>query len=253
MDASLAALGATLGISDWITLVISTLVFLMLPGPGTFAVLTAAARGGLAAGFAALAGLMVGDLALMAMAAGGVAALLAAHPHAFQAVRYAGVVYLLWIGARLLHAGRRTTSGVPEPHDAENRGSIAGVDPDSNAHLQSGADSGGPAVMASSARQEDVRAAFVTGLLVTLLNPKAIVFYMAFFPLFVDPARHRGALTFAALAATISLLTLGYGTLLVVAGNTLARRLAARRRAASVARRAAGLVLVAFGVKLAVG
>jgi threonine/homoserine/homoserine lactone efflux protein len=49
-------------------------------------------------------------------------------------------------------------------------------------------------------------------LTITLLNPKAIVFYMAFFPLFVDPARHQGLATFGFMAATIAALTFLYGS-----------------------------------------
>lgn len=230
MSEWLAVADGALGISDPGTLIVSTLVFLMLPGPGTFAVLAAAARRGLAGGFAALAGLMAGDLMLMALASGGVATLLAAHPAAFRTVQYAGVAYLVWIGVQLLRT----------PSAARGR-------PASDALEVS------PQAPSAPAARQGARSAFGTGLLITLLNPKAIVFYMAFFPLFVDPARHRGVLTFAALAATVSLLTLGYGTLLVVVGNVLARRLSTSRRLAVLARRAAGVAMMAFGVKLAVG
>lgn len=230
MSAWFATTGATWGIADPGTLVISTLVFLMLPGPGTFAVLTAAARGGLSGGFAALGGLMLGDLTLMALAGSGVAALLAAHPLAFRAVQYAGVAYLFWIGVQLL----RVPSAVP-------RGSMPNA---------SGSPSRDRTPSSGTPRARD---AFRAGLLVTLLNPKAIMFYMAFFPLFIDPQRHRGMLTLVAMAATIGMLTLAYGALLVVVGNTLARRLADSHSVAALARRAAGIALMAFGVKLAIG
>ena len=64
--------------------------------------------------------------------------------------------------------------------------------------------------------------------MITLLNPKAIVFYMAFFPLFVDPARHQGLLTFAVMAATIAALTFVYGLIVVLLTHRLAERLRAR-------------------------
>ena len=63
--------------------------------------------------------------------------------------------------------------------------------------------------------------------MITLLNPKAIVFYMAFFPLFVDPAHHAGVLTFAVMAATIAALTFLYG-LVVTLADASPRRAAAR-------------------------
>src|SRR3712207_3053838 len=155
----------TLGISDIWQLVAATMIFLMLPGPGTFCVLASTARNGVRGGYASLAGLMLGDAALMFLAAIGVAALLQANPLLFKAMQYVGALYLAWLGVKLL--------------TAREEGGTAAV-PFSNA------------------------ADFRRGFLVTLINPKAIVFYMAFFPLFIDPAMHRGTLTFISMGATIS-------------------------------------------------
>ncbi|HEY4541060.1 MAG TPA: leucine efflux protein LeuE [Noviherbaspirillum sp.] len=200
-----------LGITDLWQLIAATMVFLMLPGPGTFCILTCAAQKGLRGGFAALAGLMLGDAALMFMAAIGVAALLQAHPLLFSAVQYLGAAYLAWMGWKLLTA---------------RAGEGRQVVPFSQA------------------------ADFRRGFLVTLINPKAIVFYMAFFPLFIDPATHQGAPTFLALGSVIMSCTLFYGSLLVLAGNAAARRLVRNRRIAAFASRAAGVFLIGFGIKL---
>lgn len=199
-----------LGISDVWQLVAAALVFLMLPGPGTFCVLTCTARNGLRGGFAAVAGLMLADGMLMFLAAAGVAALLQANPMAFRALQYVGAAYLAWLGLKLLLA----------------RGEPSGVVPFSSA------------------------ADFRRGFLVTLINPKAIVFYMAFFPLFIDPAAHRGSLTFLTMAAIISSCTLCYGSLLVLVGNAAAARLKRYRRLASLGNKLAGVLLIGFGIKL---
>ena len=61
-----------LGINDYWGFVAATLVFLMLPGPGTFGVLTSTSKGGLRAGFAALTGIIIGDWILMLLAVIGV-------------------------------------------------------------------------------------------------------------------------------------------------------------------------------------
>lgn len=201
----------TLGITDIWQLVLATMVFLILPGPGTFCVLTSAGRNGLRGGFASLAGLMTGDAVLMFLAAIGVAALLQANPLLFQGMQYIGAAYLAWLGFRLLTA---------------KNGEGAAAVPFSNA------------------------ADFRRGFLVTIVNPKAIVFYMAFFPLFIDPATQQGGLTFVSMGAVISGCTLLYGSLLVVAGNAAARRLARNRRIAAYASRAAGVFLIGFGIKL---
>jgi threonine/homoserine/homoserine lactone efflux protein len=200
-----------IGITDAWQLIMATIVFLMLPGPGTFCVLTCTAQRGLRGGFASLAGLMLGDAVLMFLAAIGVAALLQAHPLLFQGMQYLGAAYLAYLGFGLLTA---------------KSGERAAVVPFSNA------------------------ADFRRGFLVTLINPKAIVFYMAFFPLFIDPVTHQGALTFVAMGGIISTCTLFYGSLLVLAGNAAAKRLAKNRRVAAFASRAAGIFLIGFGIKL---
>ena len=201
------------GLTDYWSFAGAVLIFLMLPGPGTFAVLTSAAQGGLRGGYAALFGLMLGDLILITLALAGVAALLNAHPALFRSVQYLGVAYLFWVGLQLL---------LKKPGTA-------------NATLL-------PIRHAKFFRQ---------GFLITLINPKAIIFYMAFFPLFIDPQRHPGVQTFAAMIATIAVLTLAYGSLLVVSGNAIAHRLAEHQRIGRVAARLAGASLIGFGVKLA--
>ncbi|MDE1950444.1 MAG: LysE family transporter, partial [Burkholderiales bacterium] len=85
---------------------------------------------------------------------------------------------------------------------------------------------------------------------ITLLNPKAIVFYMAFFPLFIDPLHHRGVLTFAVMALTIASITAAYCLLLCFFARAVSERVRAHRRLAAALQRAAGLCLIAFGLRL---
>lgn len=87
--------------------------------------------------------------------------------------------------------------------------------------------------------------------LITLFNPKAIVFYMAFFPLFIDPARHRGLVTFGAMAVTIAVLTAAYCLTLAAFADAIAARVRAHKPLAKWLERLAGIFLVGFGVKLA--
>jgi leucine efflux protein len=182
-----------LGITDVWQLVVATMVFLMLPGPGTFCVLTCTAQRGLRGGFISLAGLMLGDAVLMLLAAIGVAALLQANPALFRALQYLGAVYLAYLGLKLLLAkGPSSAATVPFSNMAD----------------------------------------FRRGFLVTIINPKAIVFYMAFFPLFIDPVAHQGSVTLIAMGAIISCCTVLYGSMLVFAGNAAARRLKHNKRIA---------------------
>jgi len=86
---------------------------------------------------------------------------------------------------------------------------------------------------------------------ITLLNPKAIVFYMAFFPLFVDPAQHAGIATFGVMAATIAALTFLYGLVVTLLTHRLAERLRANPRIGRMLGKTAGVFMIGFGVKLA--
>jgi leucine efflux protein len=200
-----------LGITDVWQLVVATMVFLMLPGPGTFCILSCAAKRGWRGGFTALVGLLLGDIILMSLAALGVAALLHANPMLFKGVQYIGAAYLAYLGVRLLFA-------------KDGDGDVA----------------------APFSQLEDFR----RGLFVTLINPKAIVFYMAFFPLFIDPITQQGSLTFVMVGSVICLCTMLYGSLLVLAGNMAAKCLAHNRLITTIASRAAGVFLIGFGIKL---
>jgi threonine/homoserine/homoserine lactone efflux protein len=153
----------------------------------------------------------VGDQVLLWLAVGGVAALLAAHPGWFGAIQYAGAAYLAWIGLQLIV--RR--EGAP---------SVVRITP---GHYL---------------RQ---------ALLITLLNPKAIVFYMAFFPLFIDPAQHRGLVTFGAMAVTIALISAAYCLTLCALADRVSAQVRTHRRLARWLERAAGACLIGFGLKLA--
>lgn len=199
------------GVTDYGAFCVAILIFLALPGPGTFALLLSTGKGGFKGGAQATLGLIAGDQVLLWLAVGGVAALLASHPSVFQAVQYGGAAYLAWMGVRLIfaRAGRSTP-----------------------VHIEPGRYAG-------------------QAFLITLLNPKAIVFYMAFFPLFIDPATHRGVPTFVAMAATIAVLTAVYCLTLCAFARAVALQVKAHRRLARFMERLAGVFLVGFGIRLA--
>ncbi|MBS0408090.1 MAG: LysE family transporter [Proteobacteria bacterium] len=199
------------GISDYPAFVAAILLFLLLPGPGNLAIVSSTAQGRVRGGLAATLGIIAGDQILLWCAVAGVAALLKSYPVAFSAVQWLGAAYLAWLGWHLLRS---------KPGAA-------------------------PALTIKPHHY------FKQAFFITLLNPKAIVFYMAFFPLFVDPARQPGFLTFGVMALTIAVLGFGYGLVASLLTHRLAQRLRASPRVVTLLNRLAGVFLIGFGLRLA--
>ncbi len=200
------------GITDYTAYIVTILVFLAVPGPGNLALITSTTKGGIRGGFGAIFGIFAGDQILMWAAIAGVAAVLAAYPRAFSAIQWGGAVYLAWLGVRMVLA---------KPGDAP----VLHIKP---SHF------------------------FKQSLLITLLNPKAIVFYMAFFPLFIDPLKHQGLTTYLALTLTSGALMFLYGLTSVMLTYFLASRFRANPRLGWALEKVAGICLVGFGIRLAV-
>ena len=199
------------GVADYGAFVVAILVFLAIPGPGNLALITSTGKGGIAGGLAATLGVIAGDQVLLWAAVAGVSALMAAYPAAFQAVQWVGALYLAWLGFKMLLA---------KPGAA-------------------------PVLQFKPGHY------FRQTLVITLFNPKAIVFYLAFFPLFVDPLQHQGLRTFGVMAGTIAGLTFLYGLAAVLLTWKLAERLRENPKISRALQKAAGMFLVAFGIKLA--
>ncbi len=204
--------GTFFGIADYASFVIAIIVFLLIPGPGNLALITSTSKGGVKGGLGAIFGLIAGDQVLLWAAVAGVSAVMAAYPTAFHLVQWVGAVYLAWLGIKMLLA---------KPGDAP----ILQIKP---------------------------RHYFRQAMFITLLNPKAIVFYMAFFPLFVDPKTHLGMVTFGVMAITIAVLTFFYGLVSVVLTTFFAERIRANPKVSGFLNKTAGIFLIGFGLKLAV-
>jgi leucine efflux protein len=204
--------GSFFGVADYGAFVVAIIVFLLVPGPGNLALITSTSKGGIRGGLAATFGVIAGDQCLLWAAVGGVSAVLASYPAAFHIVRWTGAIYLAMLGIKML---------VTRQGDAP----ILRMKP---------------------------RHYFRQTVLITLLNPKAIVFYMAFFPLFVDPDRYEGVKTFAVMAVTIAVLTFLYGLGSVLLTHHLAERIRANSRFSGFLNKVAGAFLIGFGLKLAI-
>ena len=204
--------GSFVGVADYYAFIVAVVIFLAIPGPGNLALITSTSKGGIAGGVGATFGVIAGDQVLLWAAVAGVSAVMAAYPAAFHTVQWAGALYLAWLGLKMLLA---------KPGSAP----ILQIKP---SHY------------------------FRQAMLITLLNPKAIVFYLAFFPLFVEPAQHQGIKTFGVMAATIAVLTFLYGLAAVLLTWKLAERLRASPKITAWLQKTAGIFLIAFGIKLAI-
>ncbi len=182
------------------------------PGPGLAAILSRTWTSGLGAGFAVTAGLVVGDFLFLGIAAIGLTALATTLGPLFQIVKYAGALYLIWLGVKLILAASKplTVEASPPVHPGRDVG---------------------------------------MGLLVTLGNPKPILFYSALLPTFLDVTA-IGIGDFLLLGAVVVAVSFTvYGGYMVLAERS--RRMLASTAMVRRLNQATGAVLVGSGIVVA--
>ncbi|MFG2078656.1 leucine efflux protein [Nonomuraea maritima] len=211
------------GITDFWAYAIGAFLIILLPGPNSLFVLTYAARNGVRQGYRAAAGVFVGDTVLMLLAAAGAASLLRTQPVLFTIVKYAGAAYLAWVGFQMIRGAWRSLRASAE--------AAADAEP--------------------VAAQAPVVRPFRKALTISLLNPKAILFFVSFFVQFVDPGYATPALSFLILGAVVQIFSFLYLTALIFCGSYLARQFRSRRRLSAGLTSGVGAVFLGFGAKLA--
>lgn len=199
-------------IQNYGSFLLTIIVFQIIPGAGTIVILNTAARQGVGSGMKAVLGTLCGDFIYMLAAVLGLAAILGAYPRILAGAQWVGVAYLCWMGWKLLR-----TSRADQPTD--------------------------------TAMAQKSWTFFRQALAVSLTNPKVIMFFMAFFPLFLSV--DSTPVTLLTLMVHVTAISLIYQTGLVLVGNAVARRLSRWRYARLVANRLAGAALIGFGLKLA--
>ncbi|MCQ4213521.1 leucine efflux protein LeuE, partial [Streptomyces longispororuber] len=212
-----------LGVIDLPTYLAGLVLIILLPGPNSLYVISVAARRGIRTGYKAAAGVWCGDTVLMTLSAAGVASLLQANAVLFGIVKYAGAGYLTWLAVGMLRAAWGMWRTRRE-RLAEQTG----------------------AAEAEPAQERPFRRAFV----VSLLNPKAILFFIAFFVQFVDPSYAYPALSFVILGAFAQIASVLYLSALIFSGTKLAAAFRRRKRLSAGATSAAGVLFLGFAVKL---
>lgn len=227
-----------LGVTDLPTYLAGLALIVLLPGPNSLYVLSVAARRGVRTGYTAAAGVWTGDAILMTLSALGAASLLQTTPLLFAIVKYAGAAYLTWMAIGMLRAAvslwrerHRRTAELVETVDAAGTAGAAGA-------------AGTPGATAPVERP------YRRALVVSLINPKAILFLISFFVQFVDPSYAYPALSFLVLGTLLQLASFAYLSVLIFGGTRLAAAFRRRKRLSAGATSAAGVLFLGFAAKL---
>lgn len=207
-----------LGITDLFTFLIGTIIIVLLPGPNSMFVITVAAKDGAKAGFAGAAGIFTGDAILMILSVAGAASLILTTPWLFAVLKYAGGGYLAWLGFGLLKSAWQSRHLKPDETPTL---------PKSRAHP------------------------FRTALTISLLNPKAILFFISFFIQFVDPNYDQPLLSFLLLGCLVQIVSQIYLTTVILIAVYGKAKLAKNHTLARIAKTLAGSAFLGYGLKMA--
>ncbi|MFD7557592.1 MULTISPECIES: leucine efflux protein LeuE [unclassified Streptomyces] len=215
-----------LGVTDLPTYLAGLVLIILLPGPNSLYVLSVAARRGVRTGYKAAAGVFTGDAVLMLLTALGAGALLKASPLVFTVVKVLGAGYLAWLAVGMMRGAWALWRTRTERAEA---------------------------VEETPAEAAEHERPYRRALLISLLNPKAILFLMSFFVQFVDPSYAYPALSFLLLGGLLQTGSFLYLTLLIFGGTRLSDAFRRRKRLSAGATSAAGVLFLGFAAKLATG
>ena len=189
----------------------ASLLLAVIPGPGVIYLTTQTLAHGRRAGFSSLCGVALGGVGNAVAASLGLAALLAVSAAAFAMVKFAGAVYLIFLGIRMLRC--------------------------SVASRQS-----------SMTKTVSLRKLFGDGVVVSLLNPKTTLFFAAFIPQFVDPSAGSALLQSLLLAGIFLTIAAATDSIYVMAASAVSGLVRAQARWRVVGRRASAAIFIALGV-----
>jgi threonine/homoserine/homoserine lactone efflux protein len=197
--------------SSLVLFMTGAMLLLLIPGPAVLYITSRSIGLGRAAGLVSAMGIAVGTLFHVAAATLGLSALLVSSAAAFQFVKYAGAAYLIYLGIRTLRGG-----------DAP------ALDP--------------------SRERTSLRRVFGQGVLVNLLNPKTALFFLAFLPQFVDPARGHATLQIFELGVLFALMGWMSDSVWALVSGTFAEHIRGSVRLRSTQRKVSGGALIALGL-----
>jgi len=210
------------GITDLTAYILGTIAIILLPGPNSLYCLSVAAAQGIGKGYRAIAGIFVGDGILILVTVFGAGSLLKLYPSLFNAIKLIGGLYLMYLGVKLLIGAYHTFS---------QRMILAQATPK----------------LTVPATHQNY---FYRAMLLSLTNPKAILFFLSFFVQFVDPSYEHPLLSFLLLAVILQCISFAYLSVLAFAGQGLARRFNRHPVLIVLSMSLVGLLFIGFAIKL---
>ena len=218
-----------LGINNLSTYILGAIGIVLIPGPNSIYCLTVASRYGIQAAYYTVAGILLGDCILMLLSALGAASLLKTIPVLFLSIKIIGSGYLAYLGWQLLLRAWQKWQTVTF--------SLAASSP---AHL----------IAQKNKQIVSLFNFFKHALLLSLSNPKAILFFMAFFIQFINPAYTHPILSFFLLAVILQIISISYLSILIWSGRRLVIWFSCYRRMAAIGMGCIGLLFIGFAVQL---
>ena len=203
-------------ILDWsaLTLFVSVAsIMVFIPGPNTLYIIARSIQQGWLAGFVSSLGVQVGTIVHITAAALGLSALLVSSAAAFQVVKYAGAAYLMYLGIRTLLSKEKMEE--------------------------------------SNVQRAKLSRVFYQGVVVNVLNPKTALFFFAFLPQFINPARGAVALQVAILGAILIFLGTLSDTIYALASGSIGNWLRGNLKFVRAQRYFAGSVYIGLGAATA--
>lgn len=210
------------GITDLTAYIIGSIIIILLPGPNSLYCLSVAASYGVRKGYRAVAGIFVGDSILMLITVLGVGSLLKLYPILFNAIKLVGGLYLLYLGVKLLIGAYQKFLHRALFADTKSK-------------------------LAAHPKNQNF---FYRAMLLSLTNPKAILFFLSFFVQFVDPDYPHPFLSFFILAVILQIISLIYQSVMVFSGKKLSRKFSQSPKLIIVSMTFTGLIFIGFAMNL---
>ena len=174
----------------------------------------------------------------------GAASVLYASPAVFTGLKIAGALYLAWIGIGLVRAGWNTWKSRRQ----KNQVSDTALNAQTNATTKAASET----LRDSSGKKLNFKNPFRTAMVISLLNPKAIMFFLSFFIQFVDPQYPHPELSFFILGVIVQIISVLYMSALIWGGARLANSFQRRPVLRATTTATVGLLFLAFGIRLAI-